>query len=146
VRRRRTWQLRAVVVSAAAFTLAATGTAWAAWTCSGTGSAAGLTATMPVGSQPTAGAAGTTVTVTWPAVDILAGTPVQGYVVSRTNADTGGPGSVGSGCSGVITTTTCTDTGVPPGDWEYFITPVQDSWTGSTGPPSATVSVSSPLT
>jgi hypothetical protein len=54
-----------------------------------------------------------------------------GYTVSRT----GGAGTIGTGCSGVITATTCTDSPVLPlQTYTYTVTPVAGGWTGATSP------------
>lgn len=114
----------------------------AAWSAAGTGPAAGAAATMPAGGQPVGSASGSSVAVRWPAVTLSSGAPVAGYLISRTNAVNGAAATVGPGCSGLITTTTCTELSVPTGTWLYFDTPVQLSWTGGQSPASAPIVVS----
>ncbi len=115
--------------------------AGAAWSAPGAGSAAGAAATMPTGTAPAGTVAGAAVTVTWSAAQLSSGAVVAGYLISRFNADTGAPATVGAGCSGVITTTTCTEQSVPSGTWVYTDTPVQLSWTGGASPQSPPVEV-----
>jgi hypothetical protein len=136
-----------VVCAAAAFALqnavGATGVL-AAWSATGTGRAAGAATTMPTGAQPSGGATGSSVTIRWPTATFANGGAVAGYVINRFDAATGAAATVGAGCSGVVTTTTCTELSVPPGTWIYTDTPVQLSWTGGQSPGSAPIVV--PLT
>ena len=118
--------------------------AGAAWSTPGSGSAGAAATVMPTGLAPAAVATRNVVTVTWPAVTLPDGTPVDGYTVMRTNAATGVTGAAGGTCAGIVTTTTCTDSPVPPGSWTYADTPVLASWTGGQSPQSNTVTV--PLT
>lgn len=110
--------------------LAPAGDAWAAWTASGGGGAAGAATVMPIGVAPTGGAMGTSVTVTWPAAKLASGAAVAGYVVKRYSSTNGTPATVGASCSGVITTTSCTESSVAAGSWVYTDTPVMVNWTG----------------
>lgn len=84
-------------------------------------------------------ASGTSVSVRWPAVTLSNGTPVAGYVIRRFDALNGAEATVGPGCSGVVTTTICTELSVPAGTWVYTDTPVLLSWTG--GQSSATAPI-----
>jgi hypothetical protein len=80
------------------------------------------------------------VTVSWSATSLPGGASVAGYVVRRYS--TGGAlQTIGSGCSGTIATTSCTETGVPNGSWRYTVTPVQGNWTGAEGGQSTAVTV-----
>jgi hypothetical protein len=113
--------------------------ALAAWAAPGLGSAASAAAVMPTGSVPNGSDAGTSVTIRWAAATFANGPAVAGYVVTRLNADTGAPATVGVGCSGIVTATACTELSVPPGTWVYTDTPVQRTWTGGVSPESAPV-------
>lgn len=113
----------------------------ASWSVVGTGSAAGTAAFMPAGAEPVGSVSGSSVAVRWPAVTLSNGAPVAGYMISRFNSVTGAAATVGPGCSGVITTTTCTELLVPAGTWVYADTPVQVSWTGGQSPASAPIVV-----
>ena len=114
---------------------------WAVWSASGAGAAASAASVMPTGAAPTAAASGSSVLVSWSPVALSNGTNVAGYVVSRYDAATGLSGSVGASCSGVVTTTSCTESSVPAGNWVYTDTPVQLSWTGGQSATSASVTV-----
>jgi hypothetical protein len=101
------------------------GAAAASWTSTSTGAAAAKAASLGAGSKPTATKSGVvtlSVIVSWTA------TPgASGYIVHRT----GGVGTLGGNCTGTLTTTTCTDSPVPPlQTYTYTITPVRGAWTG----------------
>jgi hypothetical protein len=104
--------------------------AWGVWSTSGTGSAGSAAATMPSGATPTATVSGTSVLVSWSPVALSNGTSVAGYTVSRYDVSTGSLSVVGPACSGVVTTTSCTEASVPAGNWVYTDTPVEANWTG----------------
>ena len=116
--------------------------ALASWSVQQSGTAAGAAATMPTGGAPTGSARLRAVTVRWPVADLSSGTAVAGYTIQRFNAVNGQAATVGPGCSGVISTNSCTESSVPPGSWTYTDTPVQQSWTGGQSPASAPVTVS----
>jgi len=124
--------------------LAPASVAEAAWTAQGPGSAAGAATVMPTGATPGATVLRNQITVSWAPSTLSGGTDVSGYIVNRYNAATGGTATVGAGCSGVVTTTSCTEDSVPPGTWVYTETPVQMNWTGGQSAESAPVVV--PLT
>jgi hypothetical protein len=92
---------------------------------------------MPTGNTPAGRVGGSSVQISWSAATFGNGDAVGGYVVERYNATTGAVATVGAGCSGVVTTTSCTEQSVPPGTWVYTDTPVQDSWTGGASSSSA---------
>lgn len=125
----------------ATIALAPTPAALAGWSAQGSGHGAGAAAVMPTGTAPTGRAAGVTVTISWSAAAFQNGTAVAGYVVGRYNASTGATETVGAGCTGVVTTTACTEQSVPAGTWLYTDTPVQMVWTGGQSPQSAPVTV-----
>ena len=116
--------------------------ALAAWSTGGSGAATAGSPTMPTGATPTATVDGSQVTVSWPAAMFPNGTPVAGYVVNRFSA-TGVLQTIGSGCSGVVTTLTCTELSVPAGTWTYTDTPEQSNWRGAASAMSSSVQVSS---
>lgn len=102
---------------------------------------AGAAAVMPTGTAPTGRAAGAAVTINWSAAEFQNGAAVAGYVVNRYDASTGTTETLGAGCSGVVTTTTCTEQSVPAGTWVYTDTSVQMTWTGGQSPASARIVV-----
>src|SRR5581483_5785230 len=98
------------------------------------GSAGGAAATfVNAGNAPASAAnAGRSVTLTWSASTLANGEPVDGYVVTRYEADPPyAPQLTQAGCSGTITALTCTEVGVPFGSWQYTVTPIKgDNWRG----------------
>ncbi len=97
--------------------------------------------TMPAGGQPSASASGSSVSVRWPAAIFPDNKTVAGYIIHRFDAASGTQATVGAGCSGTVTTTTCTELNVHAGRWIYTDTPVQDNWTGTKSPASSPVTV-----
>ena len=120
--------------------LGPTSIAQASWSASGAGTGAGAATTMPTGTAPTGRASSTAVTINWAVAHMANGTAVAGYEVTRYNAS-GTQTTVNAACSGVITTTTCTEQQVGTGSWYYTVTPVQGNWTGGQGPDSAPITV-----
>jgi hypothetical protein len=115
--------------------------AHASWTGGGSGTTSALAYTMPSGGQPVTRTSGSSVTVQWATALFPDNVAVAGYVVKRFDATTGAQATVGAGCSGTVTTTTCTEQNVPSGTWIYTDTPVQDNWTGGQSAASAAVTV-----
>ena len=115
--------------------------AGAQWGASGVGPTAAAAAVMPSGNQPSAVSRSSTVTITWPAATFADGAAVAGYVIQRYDAINGTMAAVGGTCSGIVTTLSCTESSVPPGNWAYTDTPEQGTWTGGASPASAVVSV-----
>jgi hypothetical protein len=126
---------------AATFDLAFASIAQATWSDNGSGAASAAAYTMPTGQQPTARVAGNSVTLAWNAASFPNSQNVAGYVIRRVDAADGAQATVGAGCNGTVTVTTCTEQNVPSGDWTYTDTPVQDNWTGGQSPASAPVAV-----
>ncbi|HEY6474858.1 MAG TPA: hypothetical protein VIY26_18340 [Acidimicrobiales bacterium] len=138
-RLRRAWV--ALAGFAVCLSFAPASAAFASWSATGAGSGAGAATVMPIGAAPAGLVGGTSVTVSWVASTLPGGSPVAGYVVNRINAVTGVPATVGSGCSGVVAATTCTEASVPAGTWVYTETPEQLSWRGGTSPDSPSIVV-----
>ncbi|GHH78052.1 Ig-like domain repeat protein [Promicromonospora soli] len=123
------------------------GVAWAFWTTGSApgGNGAAGAVTVSQGSTPSASATGRTITVDWAATTLSNGEPVNGYVLTRYDADTLTPQTIGSGCEGTVTTTTCVENGVPAGQWRYSVTPViGTSWRGEESVRSSPVAVAAP--
>jgi hypothetical protein len=135
----------AIVGVLAVAVITAPGIASASWSATASGAGSSASFSMPAGATPVGTASGRDVAVSWPASTFPNGDPVGGYVVARYDVLTGTPQAVGGACGGVVTSTSCTETGLPPGQWSYAVTPVQHGWTGVEGPPSATVAVDAPL-
>ena len=115
----------------------------AAWQAPGTGGQFARAISLPTGSTPTASVSNRSVALSWSASSLPGGGAVSGYVVRRYS--TGGTlQSIGSGCSGTITTTSCTETGVPAGSWLYTVTPAQGNWRGGESGQSSAATVAAP--
>ena len=113
----------------------------AAWSANGNGGSGAAATIMPTGFQPVVRVSGNSVTVRWPAATLPGGTPVSGYLIARYDAASGAAATVGPGCGGVVTATTCTELNVPSGTWVYSDTPIQANWSGPASPLSAAVPV-----
>jgi hypothetical protein len=113
----------------------------AQWSAHASGAAAGGATTMPAGAKPSAGVLNGNVLVSWTAATMGNSVAVSGYIVRRYNAVNGTQATVGAGCAGVITATSCTEQSVPSGSWVYTDTPVQMNWTGAASAVSGTVSI-----
>ncbi|HEX8741642.1 MAG TPA: hypothetical protein VF712_00775 [Thermoleophilaceae bacterium] len=115
----------------------------AAWQSPGAGGQAAKAITLGTGSTPSASVSNRSVSLTWSATTLPGGGSVSGYTVRRYSSG-GVLQSIGSSCSGTITATSCTETGVPGGTWRYTITPVQGNWSGSASAQSSAVTVGAP--
>ncbi|GIE79014.1 hypothetical protein Aph02nite_49640 [Actinoplanes philippinensis] len=102
------------------------GIARAGWTAAGRGTVPVAAGRMPVVGEVGIQVAAAKVTIAWPAA-----AHATGYRVVRYAAGTSTTAVVGAGCSGVLTATTCTETGVPDGTWEYAVRAVRNSWSGA---------------
>ncbi len=125
--------------------LGATVSAWAFWSggSSSTSDGGAVAASVNQGATPTATAApGRTVSVSWGASTLTNGHAVSGYVIKRYNAGTGVVQTTLPGCAGTITGTSCTESGVPAGQWTYTVTPViATNWQGPQGLASGVVTI-----
>jgi hypothetical protein len=81
------------------------------------------------------------VTVTWTASTFAGGTPVPGYVVRRFDSLTQAEATVLPACSGIVSGTSCVESGVPVGSWTYTVTPAAGTWRGAQSAQSAAVVV-----
>ena len=111
-------------------------TAWAYWT---TNAAAGSTgaataATVNQGATPsvTLTSIGREASLSWGASTLSNGTAVTGYLVKRYPAG-GGVATISpiGTCSGTVTSMGCAEEDVPPGNWQYTVTPTVGSWRGT---------------
>jgi hypothetical protein len=107
--------------------------AWVAMSDPGS-SASSVAKAMPGGNQPAAAspAASSTVNVSWAAS--AGDVPVEGYDVRSYDAATGTPRTVGGSCVGLVTGTSCTESGVPDGSWRYSVVPRREQWSGAESP------------
>jgi hypothetical protein len=135
---------RSIVIALVVAALTCAGpAALAAWNFSGDGNGRSRAISMPAGSTPTASVSNRNVQVTWAAVTMPDGGAVDSYLVKRYNTS-GAEESINGACDVVISTTTCTESTVPPGTWRYAVAPRLGSWQGPFGPASADVSVAAP--
>ena len=108
--------------------------AWAFWSAGSLpgGSTTSTAATVAAGNTPTAVASPTSVALSWAASTLSTGTAVSGYIVHRYDSTGTVLQTTGAGCSGLITATTCTETGVAAGQWRYSVTPrFATNWAGT---------------
>ena len=138
-------RLRATIVVSALALLAALvpASAPASWKGAAPGSASAEARSLGSVAQPTTSIANRNVTVRW--TTPASGAPVTGYLVRRYD-ESGNAQTIGAGCSGTITATSCTETALPPGTWRYRVTTVNANWRGPESPASAPVSVLVPQT
>jgi hypothetical protein len=120
----------------ALLTATAAGTAVAYFTTTGAGDStpkgvSQLTKPTITAATP---AAGGTVALTWGAVT-PPGSGTVTYTITRNGGEAGG------GCSSSLTATTCTDSGLEVGTYSYIVTAKWRSWTASSAPKTASVTV-----
>ena len=117
--------------------------ALAAWNKSSGGDGRSGAITMPTGNTPWTSVANRNVTVSWTAVTMPGGVPVDGYKVFR--YDAGGTAfPVTGSCTGVVAGLTCTETAMAPGNWRYAVAPAYELWQGVEGPRSSAAVVVAP--
>ncbi len=124
--------LGALVVLVLACGLGAGG-AWAYWSIDAVpgGSGTAVAGTVDQGATPVAAVGGSSVTVDWAERSLSDGSPVDGYVVRRYDADTLTSQPLLSACTGTLTVLTCTEDSVPEGHWVYSVTPLfSTNWHG----------------
>ncbi len=131
----------AILIALLAGLLSVATPAAAYWSASGAASAGALTGTVAAPIEVTAANSATAeVSVSWePGVG---GVAPLGYYVTRIAGETSVAGCV-SGPSALLADTSCTDMGVPAGEYSYVVTAVYRSWTAASAP-SAVVTVTSP--
>jgi hypothetical protein len=131
----------ASIALALALTTAVPVTALASWQAPGAGNGYSKANALSPGATPTATVSGRSVTVSWTASG--GAVPVTGYAVKR--YDTGGQAqTVGSACAGTVAGLTCTENGVPPGQWRYAVAPANNNWRGTESAQSTAITVGSP--
>jgi hypothetical protein len=117
------------------------GAAQASWSADSPGAGASAAKTMPAGNVPSGTVAGNAVTLTWTASTFAGGGAVPGYVIRRFNSVTQAESTVLANCAGTVSATTCTENGVPVGNWVYTVTPAAGTWRGAQSGQSAVVTV-----
>jgi hypothetical protein len=148
--RRRVWLVVAAGLAAAG---ALAGGALGFLTVSTTGGSAGGAAGGSVGRVPglalgsgaVTPSASAGVPLRWNGATLGNGGAVTGYVVHRYDS-AGSLQSTGAGCSGVVSSTTCTETSVPDGTWTYGVQATLATWVGAESARiTVTVDTSAPL-
>lgn len=123
------------------------GVAWGFWTAGVAPGSSGSSAAAAVNqvATPSVSLSSRRVTVNWAPATLSNGDPVTGYVVRRFDADTLAPQPIGSGCEGTRTTSTCTESRVPAGQWVYSVTAtVGTLWRGPESARSSPVTITGP--
>jgi len=142
--RRKSYRLMIAIAAIITVLTSMSAVAFAAWSVSSAagngGSGAG---SVPPGSTPTASVANRDVTVSWPPVTVPGHGPASSYRVTRFNG-AGVVQTITNNCTGQITGLSCTEVGVPPGQWRYAVAPRYAGWDGADGPMSSAVSVNAP--
>lgn len=114
------------------------GPAAAFWSVSGSGSGSTSVDMLDGGNTPTASVSGQAVTVSWAQTwfqgNLLGTFQGGGYSVRRYPAAGGPAVPPNTACDATIAGSTanvsCQEDAVPPGSWEYTVTPSLGSWTG----------------
>ena len=127
-----------VATATSVLAVLACGTALAYFSTTGSGAVnAGLTSLGKTTITAATPAVGGTVTLTWSAVT----PPSTGSVTYYVTRDGGAPAGTCPSAAAPTTVTTCVDKGVEPGTHSYVVTAKWRSWTSSSSPASATVTV-----
>jgi hypothetical protein len=144
VRRRWFAALLAIAVTVGAPVLA-----WGYWSAASAAGSQGaaVAASVNQGAAPTGTRSGATdVTVSWGASTLSDGRAVDGYVIARYAAGSGTVQTILTGCAGTVTATSCLEPGVPPGQWQYTVTPViGTNWRGPESVKSGVVTIGAAL-
>jgi hypothetical protein len=111
----------------------------ASWQAGATGAGSTRAAVVSGGAVPSAALAGSSVNVSWSAVTV--NDAIVRYQVRRYDAATGVAQSMGAGCAGTLSGTSCAESAVPAGSWRYSVTPVVATWSGAESARSAAVAV-----
>jgi hypothetical protein len=133
------WKKRLTVLSVAIVALVVVQVAVAAWSISSSGNGYVKALSMPTGSAPTKSVSYPNITVSWSAVTV-GGSAVNSYTVRR-YSEAGVLQSITAACNGAIATTTCTESSVPVGRWQYTTQPVKAGWTGAESAKSPTAEI-----
>ena len=143
---KRRWR-RGIIIAVVALliAIAAVG-AWSYWLASAAPGSNGAAAAASVqqGAVPQVSVVGAgAVHVSWAGVTLSNGVDAGGYVITRYDAATNTPELItGIGCDQVVTGRSCTDVGVPYGQWRYTVTPViGDNWRGDASLESGAVTI-----
>jgi hypothetical protein len=98
------------------------------------------TATLSPGNKPDVRADGNAVTVKWE-VNTFGERGVDSYRIKRYEVGGVVQAAPHGGCEQDVVKNECTDTNVPPGQWQYTVVPVKGTWTGPESEKSSAVLV-----
>ncbi|HEX6117266.1 MAG TPA: hypothetical protein VFY99_09205 [Solirubrobacterales bacterium] len=126
-----------------ALAVGVTATASAAWTGDSPGDAYAAATSIESGKTPTVAVSGRNVAVNWSASSVAGGPQATSYVVKRYDG-AGQEQAIGAGCSGDVSSTSCTEHAVPAGTWRYTVRPKYSSWTGAESAESSQATVGAP--
>ena len=129
------------LLPALAFALGA-GAALGAWQPKAATTVGVRAATMPLAATPHVSLSNRRVTVSWEQRR-LAGRIAVRHRVTRYDA-TGAKASVAGSCRGAVSPARCAEGNVPPGRWQYSVTPAHGRWRGLESGKSAVVTVAPP--
>lgn len=133
----------ATVIGSLTGLVATPGTAWAAWTATGSTTTTIRSVSVPAPSSATARQVGSSVVVSWQASSGSVGSRVDGYVVRRT---AGGSGATLVVCRTDRTAGQCTDGSPLPGTVSYTVAATVGAWETAATPVSSTLDTAAPVT
>jgi hypothetical protein len=126
-------------LTAAVVALVVVQVAVAAWSVSSSGNGTAKALSMPTSSAPTKSVTYPNIAVSWSAVTV-GGSAVTSYTVRR-YTEAGVLQTITANCNGAIALTTCTESSVPVGRWQYTTQPVKAGWTGTESAKSVTAEI-----
>jgi hypothetical protein len=119
--------------------LAISSVAEASWATSGAGSGYSKASAIPAATAPALSIVTyPNVTLNWSAVTV--GGAATSYTVRR-YSEAGVVQSIGAACSGTVATTSCVESAVPVGRWQYTVRATKGSWSGAESATSTTVEI-----
>ena len=131
--------VRIILLGGFAAALAICGVADASWSTGGGGNGASSALSIPPVAAPSHTIATyPSVSLSWPAVTV--GGAAVTYTVRR-YSEAGVPQPVGNACTGSLPTSSCTESAVPVGRWQYTAQAARASWIGAESARSTTVEI-----
>jgi hypothetical protein len=119
--------------------LAISSAAGASWVTGGAGSGYSKASAIPAATAPAHSIVTyPNVTLNWSAVTV--GGAATSYTVRR-YAEAGAVQPIGASCSGTVATTSCVESAVPVGRWQYTTQATKSSWSGPESAKSTTVEI-----
>ena len=135
---------RLLVLGGLVAALAISSVAEASWVTGGAGSGYSKASAIPAATAPAHSIVTyPNVTLNWPAVTV--GGAATSYTVRR-YSEAGAVQSVGASCGGTLATTSCVESAVPVGRWQYTAQARKANWSGPESAKSSTVEIAAPPT